>query len=103
MSLQEYEASVNPARRKGFQPGLSLLVGALQSIYQGGKLKPACWLLAQHRRRKIFISGGGANFGETCQRHVRRVPTARYGKGVRDMLPLKMLNFRCVFLQSGGI
>ena len=45
------------------------------------------------RRRKIFISGG-TEFGETCRRH------AILG-GSGGMLPQKILNFRCLFLQSG--
>ena len=56
----------------------------------------------QHRRRKIFISGGGRNLGETCRMHVACRRHAMLG-GPGACFPGKSLNFRCVFLQSGGI
>ena len=49
-----------------------------------------------------YLEVGGRNFGETCRRHVACRRHAMLG-GSGGMLPRKILNFRCVFLQSGGI
>ena len=54
----------------------------------------------EHRRRKIYKWGGGILIN--VRRHVACRRHAMLG-GSGGMLPLKILNFRCVFLQSGGI
>ena len=72
---------------------------AITETWMSASIPESC----THRRRKIIYKWGGRrNFGETCQRHVACRRHAMIG-GSGGMLPRKILNFRCVFLQSGGI
>ena len=71
----------------------------------GDCLRTPCFhlTLLKHRRRKIFISEGGGGILVKRAEGTSRAVGTLYARGIRGHAPRKILNFRCVFLQSGGI